>query len=68
MPTKNKTKDNKINSFIIFCFSKNNLPTDLQPKIFVSRKKTQLRKKRFKFIDEQSRNRLINIYYNTEYV
>lgn len=63
MPTKNKTKDNKINSFIIFCFSKNNLPKNLRLS-----KKTQLRKKRFKFIDEQSRNRLINIYYNTEYV
>lgn len=68
MPTKNKTKDNKINSFIIFCFSKNNLPTDLATKNLRLTKRTQLRKKRFKFIDEQSRNRLINIYYNTEYV
>lgn len=30
MPTKNKTKDNKINSFIIFCFSKNNIPSSLE--------------------------------------
>lgn len=43
MPTKNKTKDNKINSFIIFCFSKNNLPTDLQPKI--SQKEHNLERK-----------------------
>lgn len=45
MPTKNNTKDNKINSFIIFCFSKNNLPTDLQPKIFVSQKEHNLERK-----------------------
>lgn len=68
MPTKNKTKDNKINSFIIFCFSKKKLTNRPATKNLRLSKRTQLRKKRFKFIDEQSRNRLINIYYNTEYV